>query len=88
MSYLKQDNKNHGDISTLLQSHCQVIVRFDNDFAIKSKYHRDLCYLVLIAHILSLQEVLFGICFVLYVIIHFFRIFLVRSINTEKFAFA
>ena len=31
--------------------------RFDNDFAIKSKYHRDLCYLVLIAHILSLQDV-------------------------------
>ena len=25
--------------------------------AIKSKYHRDLCYLVLIAHILSLQDV-------------------------------
>ena len=23
MSYLKQDNTNHGDISTLLQSHCQ-----------------------------------------------------------------
>ena len=40
--------------------------RFDNDIAIKSKYYRDLCYLVCMAHILSLQDVTFGVCFVLY----------------------
>ena len=38
---------------------------FDNDFEIESKYHRKIVVLFLKARILSLQDVVFGVCFFL-----------------------
>ena len=32
---------------------------FDNDFEIESKYHHKICCLVVLAHILSSQDVIF-----------------------------
>ena len=38
---------------------------FDNDFEIESKYHRKICCLVVLAHILSSQDVVFRSTFFL-----------------------
>ena len=38
---------------------------FDNDFEIESKYHRKICCLVVLAHILSSQDVVLRSMFLL-----------------------
>ena len=42
-----------------------VLFWFDNDFEIESKYHRKSCCLVVLAHILSSQDVVFQSMFFL-----------------------
>ena len=57
-----------GDISTLLQSHCQTN---DNDFAIKSKYHQSVSSYMLFLHCDVLHCGVFTLwCFYIVVFLH------------------
>ena len=65
---MSQNNKTT-NFTMIFRLYFKVIVKpsfwFDNDLEIESKYHRKICCLVVLAHILSSQDVVFRSMFFL-----------------------
>ena len=75
MRYKQQDNS----FAVIFRFYFKVIFKvivtvnlfwFDNDFEIESKYHRKIVVLLLIAHILSSQDVVFRSMFFSYILLN------------------
>ena len=62
------ENNKTINFAVIFRLYFKVIVKlfwFDDDFEIESKYHRKICCLVVLAHILSSQDVVFRSMFFL-----------------------